>query len=71
LPGKQKAGAKLKACTKCKMLVDPEVEVCPNCGSRNFSEDWEGMIVIIDAEKSAVAKIMGISRPGMYAINVR
>ncbi len=60
-----------KACLKCKMLVPPEVDVCPNCGGKDFSTDWEGLVIVIDAEKSSIAKLMGIEKPGRYAIRVR
>ncbi len=60
-----------KACLKCKMLVDPDVEVCPNCGSREFTYNWDGAVVIMDPENSTVAKMLGIKRPGRYAIKTR
>ena len=60
-----------KACRKCKALVERDVDVCPICNSRDFSEDWEGIVVIIDPEKSEVAKILGITKPGRYALRVR
>ena len=60
-----------KACIKCKLLVPPDTEVCPNCGSRNFTSDWEGAVIILEPEKSKVAKILGIEKPGMYAIKIR
>jgi len=63
--------APFKACMKCKLLVPFRVEECPNCGSREFSEEWEGMIVIIDAERSQVAKKLGIERAGRYAVKLR
>ncbi len=61
----------LKACRKCRALVEREAEVCPMCGSRDFTDDWEGMVVIIDPEKSDVAKLLEIKKPGKYAIKVR
>jgi DNA-directed RNA polymerase subunit E" len=67
----KRAKLQYKACTKCKLLVEPEVEVCPNCGSRNFSTDWEGMIIVLDPEKSEIAKLIGASKSGKYAIKVR
>ncbi len=60
-----------KACIKCKMLVPPDTKVCPNCGGRDFTTDWEGAVVIIDPEKSQVARTLGITKPGIYAIKVR
>ena len=60
-----------KACTKCKMLVDDKTEVCPNCGKREFSYEWDGLIIIVKPENSEVARLMGISKEGLYAIKVR
>ncbi len=60
-----------KACRKCKALVPRDVTQCPVCDSKDFTEEWEGMVVIIDVEKSEVAKILGITKPGKYAIKVR
>lgn len=63
--------AYFKACLKCKMLVPPNVEACPNCGGRDFSEEWEGVVLIIDPENSLVAKRLNITKPGRYAIKLR
>jgi len=67
----RRRGLPLKACVKCKRLVEPKVEVCPNCGSRVFSDDWEGLVVILDPESSIVSERLGIEKPGMYALKVR
>jgi|UniRef100_A0A7C1IHP7 DNA-directed RNA polymerase subunit E" len=61
----------LKACLNCRYLVPNDVEVCPNCGSKRFTDEWEGFVIIIDPEKSSVAKSLGISKPGKYAIKIR
>ncbi len=61
----------LKACVRCKMLVEEDVEVCPNCGSTEFSDEWDGLVIIIDEKVSRVAEILDIHRPGLYAIKVR
>jgi len=60
-----------KACIKCKLLVPFNVEECPNCGSLEFSEDWEGVVIVVDPEKSHLAKRLGISKPGRYAVKLR
>ncbi len=60
-----------KACRKCRFLVERDVDVCPNCGSRDFTEDWEGMVIIINPSTSEVARILGIEKPGRYALRVR
>ncbi|MDG6953427.1 MAG: DNA-directed RNA polymerase, subunit E'' [Nitrososphaerota archaeon] len=56
------------ACRKCKALTTEKA--CPNDGSTELSKDWSGLIVIINAEKSQVAKTLGIAKPGRYALKV-
>ena len=57
------------ACKSCGALVSPESRVCPICGSTQFSEAWEGMVIIIDKE-SVLAKNLNIEKPGGYVIKV-
>ncbi|ADI32718.1 transcription elongation factor subunit Spt4 [Staphylothermus hellenicus] len=59
-----------KACRKCRALVDKNATECPHCGSRDLTEDWEGIIIVIDPENSEIAKILGFTKPGRYAIKV-
>ena len=57
-----------KACRNCKLIVDGTV--CPNCKGNQFSENWKGKIIIIDPEKSEIAKRIGIKIKGEYAIKL-
>ncbi len=59
-----------KACTACKLIVPEESPQCPNCGSTEFTYTWRGMAIIINVEKSCIAKRLGVEKPGMYAIEV-
>ncbi len=59
----------LKACLHCGALVFRDMDVCPVCGGNRFTDEWSGMVVIIDGEKSFVAKVME-RKPGIYAIKV-
>ncbi|MCI4462474.1 MAG: DNA-directed RNA polymerase, subunit E'' [Thermogladius sp.] len=63
-------GKPFKACRKCRSLVDKKVEICPVCGSREFTEEWEGAIIVIDPGRSPVARELGLEAPGRYAIRV-
>lgn len=67
----QRHRAYFKACIKCKLLVPPSVEECPNCSEKEFSEEWEGIIIVINAESSLIAKRLNITRPGRYAVKLR
>jgi DNA-directed RNA polymerase subunit E" len=58
-----------KACKNCRYISNGPV--CPNCKSTNLSDDWTGLAIIIDPEKSEIAKKMRIRSPGRYAVRVR
>ena len=45
-------------------------KACPNDGSTELSNEWSGLIVIINADKSQVAKTLAITKPGRYALKV-
>ena len=44
---------------------------CPNCKSKSLSDDFSGLVIILDPEGSNIARIMNIERKGRYAIRVR
>lgn len=58
-----------KACKNCRFISNGPI--CPNCKSNNLSDDWSGLVVIIDPLTSEVAKRMGIKAAGRYALRVR
>ena len=58
-----------KACKNCRFIS--KGPVCPNCKSPNLSDDWTGLVVIMDPASSEVAKKMGITAAGRYALRVR
>jgi len=58
-----------KACKNCNLIY--EGEKCPNCGSGEALENWKGHVLIIDPEKSEIAKKLNITKPGDYAIKTK
>jgi len=58
-----------KACKQCRRVVEEET-ACPECGSTQFTTFWRGYISILDAEKSEIAKKMGISAKGKHALRL-
>ena len=62
------AGPVLKACKQCSFIS--EDDVCPRCGGQT-SKEWQRFLSVIDFEKSEIAKRMGISANGKYALKVR
>ena len=45
--------------------------VCPNCKATGLSDDFAGLVIIFDPEKSAIAKAMNMKVKGRYALRVR
>ena len=62
------AGPNYRACKQCSRLS--ETDTCPVCGGQT-SKEWQGFLVVTDFEKSEIAKRMGISSNGKYALKVR
>lgn len=78
--------SKQKACKECHVLSSPlpkrltasekrtlersNNNKCPRCGG-DLSKDWDGVVCILDFEKSEIAKRMGITENGLYALRVR
>lgn len=58
-----------KVCSKCRIFV--KGNNCPLCNGNQFSDNWQGRIFVIDANKSEIAKQMGITSKGEYAIKVK
>ncbi len=56
-------------CKECHRLV--KGQVCEACNSSVLTSDWSGYVVILDPEKSAIAKRLGVKLPGKYALKVR
>ncbi|MBU0614740.1 MAG: DNA-directed RNA polymerase subunit E'' [Nanoarchaeota archaeon] len=60
---------KKKVCRECKFFY--EGEKCPACGSNKTATTWQGRIHVLDTQKSSIAKKIGITVPGEYAIKTR
>lgn len=56
-------------CRQCHRIVSGQV--CAVCNSTTLTSDWSGYVVIIDPEKSLIAKRLGVTLPGKYALKVR
>lgn len=62
--------AKPKACKLCNTMVE-EGDKCPNCGSKEITENFKGRAVILNPEKSEISKKLNIKQAGNYAIKTR
>ena len=62
--------AKPKACKICKKIYETG-DKCPNCESKESAENFKGRVVIINPEKSEIAKKLNIKEKGNFAIKTR
>ena len=66
-------GKPFLACLKCKFLIPrskEEIKRCPNCGSEEFTENWEGMIILLKEDSELIQKVEYLTGPGRYAVEV-
>ncbi len=57
------------ACRNCK-FINVDTIICKNCGASDLTKEWYGYLIILDPEKSEIAKMLGIKNPGKYALRV-
>ncbi|MDR0524147.1 MAG: DNA-directed RNA polymerase, subunit E'' [Candidatus Methanoplasma sp.] len=62
------AGPSYRACKQCYFVT--EGDTCPRCGGQT-SKEWQGLVAVVDFEKSDIARKMGIAANGKYALKVR
>ena len=60
---------KSKACRLCNRIY--EGDKCPNCDSKESTESYKGRTVILNPEKSEIAKNLNIKVKGNFAIKTR
>jgi len=58
-----------RACRNCRLISDRNA--CPECKSTDLSDDFSGLVVVLDPENSAIAKAMHIKKKGRYAVRIR
>ncbi len=58
-----------KACRECHTITTGSL--CPKCKTATLSDDFSGIVIIIDPEESEIARVMEIKEKGRYALRVR
>ena len=56
------------ACRNFKCVT--QSKVCPGCQSTDLTADWEGIVVVANPDESKIAKTLGITAKGKYALKV-
>jgi DNA-directed RNA polymerase subunit E" len=58
-----------KACKKCKAIVLEDK--CQLCGSTELSDSWKGRTIILNPTDSEIAKKLGITNKGIFAVKTK
>ena len=57
-----------KACKNCSRVI--QGDVCPVCKDSKLTTSWKGFIIVVNPESSEMAKKLGITTPGKYALKI-
>ncbi|MGD2142659.1 MAG: transcription elongation factor subunit Spt4 [Candidatus Bathyarchaeota archaeon] len=58
-----------RACRICKIIT--EEPACPLCRGTDLSDDYSGLLVVLDPNGSQLAQKMEITEEGQYALRIR
>jgi DNA-directed RNA polymerase subunit E" len=58
-----------RACRTCKIIT--EENACPICRSTDLSDDFSGLLIVLDPENSELAEKIDIKEEGRYALRIR
>ncbi len=58
-----------KACRTDRLIIS-QGDTCPICGQSNLTSKWSGYMVILNVEKSELAKKMDLKVNGAYALHL-
>ncbi len=59
----------MKACKACRYVSETE-KICPKCQGE-LSEKFSGIVIMLDPDRSEIAKLTGINTVGNYAVKVK
>lgn len=59
----------MRACRHCKNIND--APLCPVCKNTEFSDDYSGLLVVLDPENSILAEKLDTKEEGNYALKIR
>lgn len=59
----------MRACRSCKNLTNDQI--CPVCKGNEFSDDYSGLLIVLDPEDSLLAEKLNTKEEGAYALKIR
>jgi DNA-directed RNA polymerase subunit E" len=59
----------MRACRTCKNISTENI--CPICKGTEFSDDYSGLLIVLDPENSILAEKLKTEESGNYALKIR
>ncbi len=59
-----------RACKHDRMIIT-HGEKCPLCGSSDLTTKWSGYVIVLNAEKSDIAKKLDFKVNSTFALNIK
>jgi DNA-directed RNA polymerase subunit E" len=59
----------MRACRTCKNISNESI--CPVCKGNEFSDDFSGLLIVLDPENSLLAEKLETTESGSYALKIR
>lgn len=58
------------ACAECHLVLEDGVDQCPRHPSAKVSTDHQGYVIVVNPNRSEIAKRLEVELPGKYALKV-
>ena len=59
----------MRACRTCKNIS--EEAICPVCKGTEFSDDYSGLLIVLEPDNSILAEKLDTTESGVYALKIR
>ena len=59
-----------KACKNCRLIIT-HGDQCPLCNGTELTTKWSSYAIIVNAEKSDIAKKLNVTMNSTFALNIK
>ncbi len=57
-------------CKSCRIIIS-HGDKCPLCGSTDLTSRWNGYVIMLNVEKSEIARKLGLKVNSIFALNIK
>jgi DNA-directed RNA polymerase subunit E" len=57
-------------CKSCRIIISHGGK-CPLCGSSDLTSRWNGYVIMLNVERSDIAKKLGLKVNSTFALNIK